>query len=240
MQSAGSARHRDWDGGYNWTQRFYHQWTTRDATAAFARARKIAIWTRPYAVSFVLSEIFRRSPDEALAVSARIPAQDMHFSIPPLDFIEPGYVLKKLDTIKALPESSLRSALLAAAALEKKESDPAAALEIASHIKDPSIINWARGRIGSDWADTDQAAARRYVETVPDGPARHVVAVAIGTRWADIYPGDIIDWIVPWTAGEERRTIVNKALAALEKTDPVQAAAKRAALPLSLRPVLPP
>lgn len=219
-----------------WTHDFYSRWVSRDPEAAFARASSTTPDLLHPAIHAAVMTRFDTSPDQALAWSAQVHPDFVSSGAGGWADRHPDQVLTRVETIKALPAGIMRERLLTTAAAELAKTDVTQALEFTRNISGGFHGN-ARGSIARAWVKAKPDEARSFVETTADPMLRTSVATAVGESLAEAQPAEAIPWAVRWMNGRQRKSVLQKAFAALEKKDPAQAAALRETLP---RPVPPP
>lgn len=224
----------DWEG--RWSHLFFPQWAEKDAQAAFAAADKMSPERSSWAVARVLGKVLEKDAVEAVRLATR--SSSPHLGDFPNTLTRHGEtLLARLEEVKNLPPSESRDRALGVAAGALAKTDIQAALRMTESIADSKVSLHARGLNSQSWVKSDPDGARAFVESATASPLRFSVAAYYCLEHASARPAEVIPMTLRWMKGGARQMVLRKAFAALEKTDPAQAAALRETLP---RPVPPP
>lgn len=177
-----------------------------DPAAAVRVARSLRV--EPELVAPVLVAWAERDPRAALAELRRIddPAAARTFALALLDVF--GNDERGLERFAGvLPEPQMRAFRLDAI-VRLADRDPAAALERASSLPDPTARSRTAARIAVELARRDPAAAIARIDTIADEEARRAFQSAALNEWARIDPAAVFAYIrsdagrdLPATAG---------------------------------------
>lgn len=219
-----------------WAQQFFGKWAEKNAQTAFARAEQFDPQFASWTVASVLEQVLKNDALQALRLAAQ--SKTPHHGPFPNSIPRHGEeLLAHLAQIKSLPPSDYRDRGIAAAAGALAKTDVQAALQLAESIQDGRFSRHAKGQAVKGWVKANPDAARAFVETAEPNPLRISVASYFCVTYTNSRPAEVIPMALRWMKGDSRQHVLQHAFAALEMTDPAQAATLRETLP---RPVPPP
>ncbi len=217
-----------------WSRPFFQKWAEKDPEAAFAGAERMDGLQSPFASGSVIAAILEQDAFQAIRLGTQSEAPFLGV-IPAYLTKQGAALLENLDALQRLPPSPLRDRGIAAAAGELAKTDLQSALALADSLDGLGHAG-ARDQVALAWVKAAPEDARRFIDAAPPGAFPMQVAGNYCREWAGSRPAEVIPLALRWMKGGPRQFVLQQAFAALEKSDPAQAAALRETLP---RPVPP-